>query len=150
MFNKADSANYDLGLYFHDVEYDQGADVGKACFTDLETPRTMQLYDDFQSAGVMAKFWFRAKSNDGQDEVSYVLVLFDTDWLPPPDETGPTGPTWSGNFPPLAIDGVISRTAESWSLETTKKKIKNPCTGSGNFGDPSQYVTVDLECATCQ
>jgi hypothetical protein len=34
-------------------------------------------------------------------------------------------------------------------METTKKKVKNPCTGSGDFDDSSQYVTVELECATC-
>lgn len=104
------------------------------------------MYDDFQADGMMARFC--ARSNDPQEEVevSYVLVLFDTDPLPSDDP----GPTWSGNFPPLADDGIIVRTAESWSMETTKKKVKNPCTGSGDFDDPSRYVTVDLECFTCQ
>ena len=144
VFNKTNSANYDLAEYFRDIiVYDQGIN-GSSCFASKPTG-TMQMYDDFQTDGLMARFWFRARSNDGLDEVSYVLELFDTDWLLPE-----TSSTWSGNFPPLGNDGVISRTAESWSMETTKKKVKNACTGSGDFDELSQYVTVDLECATCQ
>jgi hypothetical protein len=144
VFNKANSANYDFTSYFRDiVEYDQGVD-GSSCFASNPTG-TMQMYDDFQTDGLMARFWFRAKSNDGLNEVSYVLALFDTDWLLPE-----TSSTWSGNFPPLGNDGVISRTAESWRMATTKKRVKNPCTGFGDFNDSSQHVTVELECDTCQ
>jgi hypothetical protein len=144
VFNKANSARYDFTTYFRNiVEYDQGGD-GSSCFA-IKPTGTMQMYDDFQADGLMARFWFRARSNDDLDEVSYVLELFDTDW-----QGDETSSTWSGNFPPLGNDGVISRTAESWSMETTKKKVKNACTGSGDFDELSQYVRVDLECATCQ
>jgi len=143
VFNKANSASYDFTDYFRNFVYDQGLD-GSLCFASNPTG-TMQMYDDFQADGLMARFWFRARSNDGLDEVSYVLELFDTDWLSPE-----TSSTWSGNFPPLGNDGVISRTAESWRMATTKKRVKNPCTGFGDFNDSSQHVTVDLDCATCQ
>ncbi len=147
VFNKAGLGSYALSNYFLVAQYDQGN--GASCFDPAGfNSGTMQLYNDDQAEGLTARFWFVAKGSNGQSDVQYVLELFDTAW---DANGGETGPFWSGNFLPLAGDGAIRRTAESWSLRPTKRNVKNACEMEyANFDDPADYVRVELECATCQ
>ena len=125
VFNKADSASYDLSYFAGTPDLAGGSN----CFNNTYFYEgTMQLYDGFQDGTVMARFWFRASDSSGNGDISYVLDLIDGD-----------GPGWSGDFPPTD-GGTISRNAESWELRTTKKRAKNACSGVGDFPDPDPAV----------
>lgn len=114
------------------VDFNIAAGTFGPCFNDGNYPATMHLIDGFgNDQYLVARFWFRA------DDISYVLELLDTD----PDEV--YGPAWSGSFPPFG-GGQITRSAESWEIRTTSKKVKSPCTGSGDLSAPVVF-TLELD-----
>jgi hypothetical protein len=101
-----------------------------SCFNG-KYPATMHLIDGFGSEQyLVARFWFRV------DDILFVLELLDTDFDPS------YGPAWSGSFPPFD-GGQITRSAESWEIRTTSKKVKSPCTGSGDLAVPVLF-TLEL------
>ncbi|MFC1695424.1 hypothetical protein ACFL1C_04795 [Pseudomonadota bacterium] len=113
------------------VDFNIATGTFGSCFSG-NYPATMHLIDGFgNDQYLVARFWFRV------DGISFVLELLDTD----PDEF--YGPAWSDTFPPFD-GGSITRSAESWEIRTTSKKVKSPCTGSGDLAAPVVF-TLELD-----
>jgi len=127
----------DLSNFFLDYDYTSGAN-GTSCFPGGTISASLMVYETRKGHDAEVNFFIKGAFLDDGTPIDYLLTITDLDgW----NDCGLV--PGSAEFPP--IGGSICMLATKWVMKTGQKgKIKNACTGSGEFTSSSDQVLIML------